>query len=295
MSEEFATGTETGVENPAAAEQENTEVNGTEADLEQSGTSENTGVEGENNPDDPAAGDQDNDAFDERTESAFAKRLAAERERIRAEVARDSQQALLQELDPLLEMARFEAARHGMDPITWAKEVQKSRDSNYQRMLQSRAEEFGLDPQVLSELIGNHPDVVKGKQLQQQQQMTEQQRQEQQKQAEAQQRFESEGRELFDSYPDLDPKDIPQEVYVLRSQRGISLLDAYNRVMVPKMAQANKVKEQNAANAGKSPGGIKGNPPPANDYFSREQVQKMSQAEVDKHYDVIWESMKKWK
>lgn len=72
------------------------------------------------------------------------------------------------------------------------------------------------------------------------------------------QRFEQEANELFQEFPDLKPDQIPAEVWQLKEQRGLTLLDAYLRVNYKSLGQQ---KEQEAIqklqqNAQSTPGAL---------------------------------------
>jgi hypothetical protein len=79
------------------------------------------------------------------------------------------------------------------------------------------------DPNALNDLISNHPAVQYAMQLQTKQQQDQQ--------------FQQEANELFQEFPDLKPEEIPNEVWQLKEQRGLSMLDAYLRVNYKNLAQ----------------------------------------------------------
>lgn len=208
-----------------------------------------TGVEpGQEKPaaESPAAGDNTEETvvLDAKTETAFAKKLNAEREKIRAEIseqiAQQAQQAVYQQLKPLLEMAEYEAARHGMTPLQWAQAVQANRTTSYQVQLQQWAEELGVDPSMLTSLIEGHPDVVQGRQLQQQ-------FQQQNQQLSLQQRMEKEKAEFTVMFPEVKFQDIPPEVFQVIKETGLPLVDAYLRVNHKTMAEKARVDAEQAA------------------------------------------------
>lgn len=67
----------------------------------------------------------------------------------------------------------------------------------------------------------------------------------------------------------------------------LRLTDGYEKAVTKKAAQI-------AANASASPGSLTGSEPAESGYFTREQVQAMSQADVNRNLDAIRRSMKKW-
>ena len=200
---------ETGVENPGAADQEYTEQEETQNPLE-------TGEE------DAAAGQEEGETQspDPKVETAFAKRLAAEREKIQQEAYQRAQQQLAQELGPLLKMAQTEAARHGMTPVQWAQAVEASREQQFRNQLEQYAEAQGLNPREVEQFVENHPAIIQARQ--QQQYLTQQQ-----KQIESQQRFNQEAAEFMELFPEAKADQVPPEVWQMREQRGIPLAAAY--------------------------------------------------------------------
>lgn len=107
----------------------------------------------------------------------------------------------------------------------------------YQRAIQAqreaeerqRYEQAGLDPDLINQLLEKHPAVQFANQLQQRQM--------------EEQRFQAEVNELFTEVPGIKPEDIQPEVWKLRQERGLTLLDAYLRVNFKTIAQQ---KEQEA-------------------------------------------------
>lgn len=77
-----------------------------------------------------------------------------------------------------------------------------------------RYEQAGIDPDTFNSLLENHPDVQFAREMKAKQ--------------EQDAKLQQEWTELSQEFPDLDPKDIPQEVWALNEQ-GKPLLDAYLR------------------------------------------------------------------
>lgn len=236
---------ETNLDVPAAGEQQlNLEI-----------TPQNTDTGVENEPADAGQVESIVEQFDERTETAFAKRLASEREKIQQEVYRQAQAEFYQQVEPLLELAEFEAQRHGVDPITWARNIQANREQSYQQQLLLAAEEYGIDPQMVNQLINNHPSIIQARQMEQQIRQRETEFQERE-------RLQQEANELSQAFPDIDSAAITPEVLELRKKTGISLLDAYLRTNYKNMITGAKLTAEQAAvkalqnNAQTSPGAL---------------------------------------
>ena len=94
-----------------------------------------------------------------------------------------------------------------------------------------------------------------------------------------------------DAFPDVDLKSIPDGVWD-SVREGNSLAASY-ALYVHKMRQTQeRQSEQNQKNAYRSAGRIGKNA--ANEYFTPDEVRKMSSGEVRANYTKIIESMKKW-
>ncbi len=125
-------------------------------------------------------------------------------------------------------------------------ELFQALDLARQEQQRQQYEEAGINPDLLNQAIENHPSVQYAKQMEQKQQ------------EEAQ--FNQEANELFSEFPELKPEQIPSEVWELKQERGLSLLDAYLRVSYKSLGQQ---KEQEAIqklqqNAVASPGSLGG-------------------------------------
>lgn len=111
---------------------------------------------------------------------------------------------------------------------------------------------------------------------------------------------EAEFKAFFETFPDTDPKDIPQSVWD-DVHKGKSLVDAFtrheNQSLKQKLAELEKskqIEQKNNENASSSTGSVTGNGSSAPAFFTQEQVSKMSNADVNKNWSAINESMKKW-
>jgi hypothetical protein len=126
--------------------------------------------------------------------------------------------------------------------------------SDYQRAIEEQRqqqlyEEAGINPNVLNQLLENHPDIQFARQMKQKE--------------EENQRIASEWMELSSEFPELTVDKIPPEVFRFQEQmqsqnKNVSLLDAYLRVTYKSLAQQ---KEQEALqkltqNANSTPGSL---------------------------------------
>jgi hypothetical protein len=158
---------------------------------------------------------------------AFARRLKEETERARQE-ARDAFVA-----------EQYAGIEWNGKPITTEAELQQAL---FEQELQNAAGAGDID---LNQLINEHPDVKAARLHRESQQR--------------QQKIFSEWEELQDEYPDIsDFSKIPPEVYALKDQKGISLLDAYNRINIKKIkvqTEQETIRKLNQ-NAASSPGSV---------------------------------------
>jgi ATP-dependent Lon protease len=301
MEENITTGVDAGISESGAAAQteQNVDQNTTAAETTEATPNESgVNTEGNGPADSLAAGDEQN--FDDRTEKAFAKRLAAEREKIAQEVTRQAQDQFMQQYQPLIEMAETEGKKYGLDPIAYAKAVQANRqqayEQQYAQFLDQQAEEMGIDPRILHQIAQMHPAVQKAAQLEDQFGQINGKLQSQQKQ-------QAEAAELFEAYPKLDPQKIPQAVFDRCKTRGISLLDSYRiheadqiRAENAKLKEAIDVKKQNEKNASASPGSVTGNGATDADFISLDifEANKHDRNWVVKNLTQISKSRPKW-
>ncbi len=93
-------------------------------------------------------------------------------------------------------------------------------------------------------------------------------------------------------FPDLTPEDIPEEVWQSVSA-GESLAASYALFYVKQLKEEERIEKVNRENEKKALGRIKQDKG-QEEYFSPETVQKMSPAEVRKHYAAILKSMDSW-
>lgn len=292
----------TGVNEPVAAEQEVT-VN-QETTVEATSTETPTGVEGEENPS-PAA--EDEPKFDEKTESAFAKRLAAERAKIEAEATKKAS-----EIEQALQARDAEVARRFGDKgiTSWEQLVsgwdmaqkqqqQQIVDQTYMQTIKKIADSYGADPDLLSQIVNEavrfHPLAAKANQL-------EQQFGEIQTEKQMKEKMDRDIADFRSVYPEVDAKTIPDVVWE-KVNSGMALVDAYrvheNTAIKEELAELKKalqVQKTNEANAATSPGSVKGDGGTADDFitFDTFEKNKTNQSWVTKNYKRIMESRQKW-
>lgn len=106
-------------------------------------------------------------------------------------------------------------------------------------------------------------------------------------------------KEFLQAFPDVKAEEIPPEVWE-EFDKGTPLKIAYTMAENAKLKakleayeKGAKTEESNAKNAASSIGSVKGDNV-TQPYFTREQVEKMSTSEVNKHWKSIVESQKRW-
>lgn len=269
-----------GVNESVAAEQmNNVDENITAA--EESAETPTTGVE-----ETPAA--EEETKFDEKTESAFAKRLSAERQKIEQEAARKIAEAETTASDF---RTKWEATQQEREA--------QSLDAEYRSTVSQIAAEYNADPVALTEVIeaviAKHPDVIAANKLKAEQAQVLSQKQMQEKIA-------SDAAAFRKDYSDVDINKIPAEVWE-RVDKGLSLTDSYqiyeNKVLKEKIAAQEKalqVKEANANNAATSPGSVTGQGATTADFISFETFEqnRSNSKWVKDNYKRIQESRSKW-
>lgn len=285
---------------PVAAEQETTEVVESTESTEPIAEPEETGVDEGEQPESPAAEDEPIPEFDDKTQNAFAKRLAAERAKIEAE-AQKSIRARDEEIARRFAdqgIKSWDDLQKGWDTTQQIQQSQRL-DQQFQQEVARVADQWEADPnalmQIVQSLVDKHPAVQKAGRLEQQTQelLTAQQRQDQVLRDVA--AFKAE-------YPDLDPKTIPGEV-LDRTNKGFSLLDSYRlhensllKEKIAKQEKALKAQTKNKENAVSSPGSVTGNGATVADYISKDtfDAKKSDQGWVMKNLTKIQESRAKW-
>lgn len=269
-----------GVNESVAAEQMNN-VDENITSTEESAETPITGVE-----ETPAA--EEETKFDEKTESAFAKRLSAERQKIEQEATRKlaESESRLNELQK-----KWEATQQQQEKQTLTEA--------YQSTVAQVAAEYGADPEALLEiaetLIAKHPDVIeaRGIKAKEAEILTQKQMQE---------KITADAAAFRANYSDVDINKIPAEVWE-RVDKGLSLTDSYqiyeNKLLKEKIAAQEKalqVKEANERNAATSPGSVTGQGATTADFISFETFEQNrgNQKWVKDNYSRIQESRKKW-
>ena len=249
-----------------------------ESQVESTAVSEGTGTP-ETGESTPAAGEST--GTEDKTEIAFAKRLAKEREKIEAEVFAKAQQHLMSN-DPRIKFVDKIAKENGMTPQElvqyWEQEQQRQEREQFlaQGIPEHLAEKLQKLPELESKLQGWEKAQALTRKVQ------------------------AERKEFFEHYPDVKIADISEEVFSLIDNRGLTLLDAYNRVhakeRIAQLEKALGVKEKNAANTGGTPGSVAGQGAVPSDFISYEtfQANKSNQRWVIDNLSAINKSRAKW-
>ncbi|MBE6689596.1 MAG: hypothetical protein E7588_10060 [Ruminococcaceae bacterium] len=97
---------------------------------------------------------------------------------------------------------------------------------------------------------------------------------------------------LWEVFPDIKIEDMPDEVWEL-VEKGETLLGAYCITLTKKAIEERAATEKNAENSLKTPPAVK-NSGDTKQYFTRDEVSKMTRDQVRKNYDRIVDSMKHW-
>lgn len=225
MEEQFNTSTQ-GVDNNANAAdlQTNQTMDNTQ---NTNNTVDNTGVNNQH-----VADANNSNADNEKVEQAFSKRLAHEREKIEKQYS------------PYVQFIHNEASKYNMTPDQYLQALEQQRQEQERQELIKQ----GINPDKLNEVVNNHPAIRQAQQYMTQQQQIED--------------INSEAKEFSDVFPGIKSNDIPKEVWALREQRGLSLLDAYLRVNHQNAIQQAKTQGEQEAiqklnkNANSSPGSL---------------------------------------
>lgn len=152
---------------PVAAEQEvTTEVAETTESTEPIAEPEETGVDEGTEPESPAAEDEPIPEFDDKTQNAFAKRLAAERAKIEAE-AQKSIRARDEEIARRFAdqgIKSWDDLQKGWDTTQQIQQSQRL-DQQFQQEVARVADQWEADPnalmQIVQSLVDKHPAVQK--------------------------------------------------------------------------------------------------------------------------------------
>lgn len=92
-------------------------------------------------------------------------------------------------------------------------------------------------------------------------------------------------------FPDVPVEELPDEVWE-SVRAGAPLAASYALYERKKVSEAKRIAAINAKNASRSPGAA--GTDTASEYFTPDEVRRMSRAEVHANYSKIKESMKKW-
>ena len=141
------------------------------------------------------------------------------------------------ESDPRLTFVETLASQYGMTAQEYIQAVEQQRQAQM-------FEEAGITEEAFNNLLSNHPDVQFAREMKAKQQ--------------EESRFQQEANELFSEFPDLKPEQIPAEVWKMKEQRGLTLLDAYLRVSYKSLGQQKEqeVIQKLQQNAQSTPGAL---------------------------------------
>lgn len=224
------------------------------------GEQKNTAKTGAETQRDAAA---DGEQGDERVEQAFAKRLSVATKKAKDEL-----------------ISEMFGKSHGIHTY----------DDYLQAIREQQLRNQGIDPDILNTAIENHPAVREARQIALQQ-----------KKAELKEKpFFAELEPEIDKIMAANPNVDAQTAYsYLLGQKiaagGLDVLTKDLRERIAKLEQGIQVKDKNAENAEKSTGSATGQGQMPAEFFTREQVEAMSLAEVNRHWKAIMESQKHWK
>jgi hypothetical protein len=135
-------------------------------------------------------------------EFAFAQRFSHEKQKLERQY-----EPIVKQYTELEKIA----GRYGLTTDQYIAEIQRQEQEAERQAL----EEQGIDPDYLQQVVSQNPIVQQAQQMIAQQQ--------------AKSAFDSEVQELFAENPGLTPEQVPPEVFQLKADRGLSLLDAYLR------------------------------------------------------------------
>ncbi|WP_026676770.1 hypothetical protein [Fictibacillus gelatini] len=129
--------------------------------------------------------------------------------------------------------------------------IQAIEEAEQQRQMEEY-QQAGIDPNMLNKFLENHPDIQFARELKAKQ--------------EEEAKFNSEMESFFEAHPEVQPKDIPAEVWAIREREGLPLIHAYRSYMYDNVARQS---EQTAIqklqqNQMASPGPLSGGDVPHN-------------------------------
>lgn len=104
-------------------------------------------------------------------------------------------------------------------------------------------------------------------------------------------RMRSELEEFYEYFPSVDPRSVPDEVWT-KVKNGDSLAATYSLFERKRAREEQKAFEHNQKMRKMSSGALESRG--AENYFSPDEVRKMTPSQVKSHYDDIVESMRHW-
>jgi hypothetical protein len=114
-----------------------------------------------------------------------------------------------------------------------------------------------------------------------------------QKSKQQQEQQQADMRDFITNFPNVKAEEIPTEVWQANAS-GIPLRYAYAEYALKLTRAAEAKAKANTENARGSMGSVSGDGTANDGYFTKEQVSKMTSAEIARNYEKICESTKKW-
>ena len=180
---------------------------------------------------------------------------------------------------PVIGFVEKLAQQNGMSVQDYLKAVDE-----YQRQqeIETLAQQRSLDPELAEELYL----------LRQERQERLTQKQQQEQQTKQQQEY----LDFFDEFPTVKPEEIPDEVWRIKAERGISITDAYYRYENKLIKNKTAIEETNKKNAESSTGSITGNGDTSSEFISADMFNKnrSNRDWVMKNFEKINKSRSKW-
>lgn len=184
-----------------------------------------------------------------------------------------------EESKPVVGFVEKLAQQNGMTVPEYLRAVDE-----YQRQqeIQDLQQRTNLDSELAEELYYSRQERHEREQRRQQEAQEKQQQQEY--------------IEFLTEFKGVSAEDIPQEVWRLKAEKGISITDAYTRYQYGQIKGQQTAQEANAKNAQSSTGSLTGNGETPNSYISRDvfEQNKNDRNWVIKNFNKLNESRAKW-
>lgn len=184
-----------------------------------------------------------------------------------------------EESKPVVSFVERLAQQNGLTVPEYLKAVE---EYERQQEIESLKEQTNLNPELAEELYL----------LRQERQQRSVQQQQQEVQAKQQQEY----IEFLSQFPDITPESIPQEVWDLKANKGLTITDAYIRHEYNKLRGKLNAQETNQKNADVSTGSLTGNGGTKSDFIDSNTFEqnKDDRRWVMQNLDKIIKSRAKW-